>query len=124
MIKWKTIEQLEEQQITIIDSLNENLKTIEAYMIKNNPVSVKEAMSKARANIEALRYRWQNALEEKIEFQKTMQSLVKREEHSIEKSQYPPWAQSKKREAPSSPKEVRRGKKRKQGCGRVNRCQL
>ncbi|GLH05484.1 Protein of unknown function [Gryllus bimaculatus] len=50
------------------------------------------------------------------EFQKTMQSLVKREEvNSIEKRQYSPRAQRKKREA-SSPLEedVRRGEKEKQ----------
>ncbi|KAK7866985.1 hypothetical protein R5R35_006818 [Gryllus longicercus] len=53
---------------------------METYMLKNNPVSVKEDMSKARANIEGLRYRRKDALEEKAEFQKAIQSLVKREE--------------------------------------------
>ncbi|GLG92781.1 Protein of unknown function [Gryllus bimaculatus] len=89
---------------------------MEAYMPKNNPVSVKEAWSKTRANIEALRYRWQDSLEEKTEFQKAMQSLLKWEEiTSINKRQYPPRAQRKKREAPIPPeKHVRRGKKGKQ----------
>ncbi|GLG98445.1 Protein of unknown function [Gryllus bimaculatus] len=89
---------------------------MEAYMLINNPLSVKEAMSKARTYIEAFRYRWQNVLEKKIEFQKTMQSLVKRKEvNSIEKRQYPPHVQRKKREALSPPEEdVRRGKKEKQ----------
>ncbi|KAK7864162.1 hypothetical protein R5R35_004078 [Gryllus longicercus] len=47
---------------------------------------------------------------------KAMQSLVKREEiTTIEKRQYPPRAQRKKREAPSLPEDaVRRGKKEKQ----------
>ncbi|KAK7794286.1 hypothetical protein R5R35_014572 [Gryllus longicercus] len=87
---------------------------MEAYMLKNNPVSVKEPTSKARANIEALRYRWKDALEEKAEFQKAMQSLVKREEiTSIEKRQYPPRAQRKRERHPAHQKKtLKEGRKK------------
>ena len=80
MGKWENIGQLEESQRKILDNLNQSLRMIEKHMLKNTPVIIKDNLASAIENIDALRYRVQDVVEEKREFSEILSSLANTDE--------------------------------------------
>ncbi|KAK7789636.1 hypothetical protein R5R35_005396 [Gryllus longicercus] len=81
-------------------------------MLKNNPVSVKNASAKAGENIDVLRNGWRDASGEKREFSEILNSFSKREAKAMGRENRLD-AQEKKRAARSPPEEKDQGKCRR-----------